>query len=225
MPINLDWRDVPVADTLEPLLGLPVVVDHNVRSMALAECRFGVTRGVGSVAFVYLRTGLGAGLVVQGQPFSGGFHGAIELGHLQVVDNGADCVCGGQGCIETVIAEKALRETAESLGLSVDGDNPLTAIWNAAATDEKARAALDNIVSTLAHGLAAIVNLLNPEVILLGGALAAVPPAFFERVTSTTNRGVFPLLRPSVRIEPSSLGMDAGVLGGATAALDRFFYV
>lgn len=225
MPINLNWRDVPVADALEPLIGLPVVVDHNVRSMALAESRFGVARGLASVAFVYLRTGLGAGLVVQGQPFSGGVHGAIELGHLQVIADGIDCVCGSSGCIETVLAEGRLRALAEGFGLVVDSDNPLIAIWNASATDEGARKALDLIISTLAHGLASVVNLLNPEVILLGGALAAVPDEFFARVTTTTNRAVFPLLREAVRIERSSLGMDAGVLGGATAALDRFFYV
>ncbi len=225
LPINLDWRDVPVADIMEPLIGLPVRVDHNVRSMALAEHRFGVAQDCESVAFVYLRTGLGAGLVVHGQPFSGGVHGAIELGHLQGVADGASCICGSTGCLETVLSERALREQATALGLDESDGNPLTAMWHAAETDKSAREAIDRIVAMLSHGLAAFVNMLNPELILLGGALAAVPDAFFERVTATTNRAVFPLLRPSVRIEPSSLGMDAGVLGGATSALERYFYV
>lgn len=226
MPINLDWRDVPVADVLEPAIGLPVVLEHNVRSMALAENRFGIARGLGSVAFVYLRTGIGAGLVVQGQPFSGGFHGAIELGHVQAVPDGANCVCGNVGCIETVLSEAALLDTIQRLGLPDHGDNALTTIWNSAANgDAAAQQSRDLIIRVLSHGLAAIVNLLNPEVILLGGALAEVPDDFFSSVTSTTGQAVFPLLRPAIRIEPSNLGMNAGVVGGATVALDRYFYV
>tara|TARA_B100000519_G_C14260652_1_gene447665 strand:+ start:9509 stop:10660 length:1152 start_codon:yes stop_codon:yes gene_type:complete len=222
-PINLDWRDVAVSDLMEPILGVPVTVEHNVRSMALAETRFGSAQGAGSVAFVYLRTGLGAGLVVEGQPFSGGVHGAIELGHLQVIDNGADCVCGSTGCLETVVSEPALRARAAELGL--DGtDNPITAIWEAAGTRADARDSIAAVITPLAKGLSAIVNLLNPEVILLGGALADVPEPFFERVTEETRSAVFPLIRSSVHIDPSSLGMDAGVIGAGAVALDRYFY-
>ncbi|CAO1653098.1 Putative NBD/HSP70 family sugar kinase [Salinibacterium sp. NYA9b] len=225
LPINLDWRDVPVADILEPLTGLPVTVEHNVRSMALAEARFGVAKDLGSVAFIYLRTGLGAGLVVEGQPFAGGVRGAIELGHLHVIDNGIDCVCGGNGCLETIVSEGALQRQLAEAGLSSNGGGALTALYAAADTNETARASIDSIITQLATATSAIVNLLNPDVILLGGALAEVPEAFFERLTEQTRQQVFPLIRPLVRIEPSSLGMYAGVLGGGTAALERYFYI
>lgn len=221
LPINLDWRDVAVADILEPLLDLPVRVEHNVRSMALAESRFGVGRGLGSLAFVYLRTGLGAGLVVQGQPFTGGVHGAIELGHLQVLDGGDECVCGNHGCLETVVSDPALRRLLDRLGVDA-GDNPLLALWN--ANTPEAQAAVDQIVASIAKGLASIVNLLNPELLLLGGALAAIPSEMSERIVAATRVGVFPTVRESVRIQPSTLGMDAGVLGGGTVALDAYFY-
>lgn len=221
LPMNLSWRDVPVADLLEPLLGLPVRVEHNVRSMALAEVRFGVGRGLGSVGFVYLRTGLGAGLVLAGQPFAGGVHGAIELGHLQVVDGGELCVCGNHGCLETVVSDASLRARAAALGLD-PVPNALTAI--ADSPDRGAAADLELIVSAVAKGLASVVNLLNPELILLGGALAAIPDPLFDRIDSATRAAVFPTVRESTRIERSALGMDAGVLGGGTAALDHFFY-
>lgn len=223
LTINLPWQEVPVAELVEPLLGLPVVVDHNVRSMALAEARFGAGRGHDSVAFVYLRTGLGAGLVVKGQPFSGGVHGAIELGHMRTVDADERCVCGNIGCLETVVSERTLRARADELGLEPT-DDPLTAIWDAQETDERAGAVIDRIVMAMANGLASVVNLLNPELILLGGALGAVPAPLLDRITRQTLAAVFPVIRESVRIEPSRLGMDAGVLGGATVALDTFFY-
>jgi predicted NBD/HSP70 family sugar kinase len=224
MPINLPWRDVAVADRLEPASGLPTLVEHNVRSMALAEARFGAARDAHSVAFVYLRTGIGAGLVIAGQGFQGGVHGAIELGHLRVVDGGAPCVCGGRGCLETVVSERALRATLGRLGLDDDGREPLAALIGVSARRPDVAAELDRIVGHLAAGLAALVNLLTPEVIVLGGAFSTVPDAFIRRLADGTREATFPTIRPSVTLRRSSLGMDGGVNGAATTALDHFFY-
>lgn len=224
MAMNLDWRDVPVADLLEERLSLPVVVEHNVRAMALAEARSGLGRGLGSVAFVYLRTGLGAGLVVAGRGFQGGVRGAVELGHLRVVDNGAPCVCGGHGCLETVVSDRALRRALADLGVDPVRVEPLLALVTAAETSAPAAAALDQVVTHLATGLAALMNLLRPESILLGGAFAQVPDSFVDRLADETREAVFPVIRPAVRIQRSGLPTDPGVDGAATVALDRFFY-
>lgn len=220
---RLDWRDVPVAETLEALTGTAVTVEHNVRAMALAEARYGQGRGLRSVAFVYLRSGLGAGLVVQGQPFSGGVRGAVEIGHLQVIEGGAACVCGGRGCIETVLSDTALRAATKRLRI-VPEPNPLSALWSAAQRRADAAKAIDGIVAPLSTGLSALATLLNPELMLLGGALADIPDALFERIVQATWRRALPVLRTSSRIERSRLGADAGLAGGATVALDRFFY-
>lgn len=221
--IRLDWRDVPVADTLEALTGIATTVEHNVRAMALAEARYGQGRGLRSVAFVYLRSGLGAGLVVQGQPFSGGVHGAIEIGHLQVIEGGVACVCGGKGCIETVMSEAALRAVTKRLRI-VPEPNALTAIWSAAQRRQDAAQVIDGIVAPLATGLSALATLLNPELVLLGGALADIPDALFERIVQAAWQRALPVVRTSSRIERSQLGVDAGLAGGATVALDRFLY-
>jgi predicted NBD/HSP70 family sugar kinase len=221
--IRLDWRDVPVAETLETLTGIATTVEHNVRAMALAEARYGQGKGLRSVAFVYLRSGLGAGLVVQGQPFSGGVHGAIEIGHLQVIEGGVACVCGGRGCIETVMSETALRATTKRLRI-VPEPNALTAIWSAAQRREDAARVIDGIVGPLATGLSALATLLNPELVLLGGALADIPDALFEQIVQAAWRRALPVVRTSSRIARSQLGADAGLAGGATVALDRFLY-
>lgn len=229
LSLRLDWRNVPMAEQLEALTGLPVTVEHNVRAMALAEARFGQGKGLGSVAFVYLRAGLGAGLVVQGQPFAGGVHGAVEIGHLPMSGNGLACICGGRGCIETTLADSALRATVQALGLTA-GPSPLVAIWQAATTPSAAppaaaARAVESIVTPLATGLSALMTLLNPELVLLGGVLADMPEPMFDQVVQASWRGAFPLIRGSSRIERSQLGPDAGLAGGATAALDRFVYV
>lgn len=221
--IHLHWRDTAVADTLERLTGLAVTVEHNVRAMALAEARFGQGKGIASVAFVYLRTGLGAGLVVEGQPFSGGVHGAIELGHLPVIRDGMACVCGGRGCIETVLSEAALRATTEKLDLDPQ-PNALTALWAASRKRRDAARALEAIVGPLATGLSALTTLLNPELVLLGGALANIPDELFEQIVEASWRGAFPAIQASIRMERSQLGSEVGLIGAAAVALDRFFY-
>ena len=220
--IRLDWRDVPVADMLEALTGIATTVEHNVRAMALAETRFGQGRGLRSVAFVYLKSGLGAGLVVQGQPFSGGVHGAVELGHLQVIEGGVACICGGRGCIETVVSEAALRAVTKRLRILPE-PNPLTAIWSAAQRRKDAALVIEGIVAPLSTGLSALVTLLNPELVLLGGALADIPDALFNQIVQASWRRALPVVRESSRIERSHLGADAGLVGCATVALDRFF--
>ncbi|WP_162605481.1 ROK family transcriptional regulator [Jiangella ureilytica] len=224
LTINLPWRDVPVADRLERMVGLPVVVDHNVRSMALAEAHFGAGKGLRSVAFIYLRMGLGAGLVVEGQAFQGGVHGAIEIGHLRVAEGGEKCICGGVGCLETVLSERSLRTALDDLELPSDVSNPFVALLSAAEADPAVAAHAEMMTKRFATGLSALVNLLNPELILLGGFLSAVPEEFVGRLTEATREAVFPIIRPTVQLARSDLGLDAGVYGGATVALDQFFY-
>jgi len=224
MPTNLPWSDVAVADALESRLGMPVVVEHNVRSMALAAFSWGGTTG-NVVAFVYLRTGLGAGLVVDGQPFQGGVRGAIELGHLHIADTGVRCACGGVGCLETVVSDAALRRFLASIGQDPGMMTPLAALLTTAeAGHPGALAQAERIVQHLSVGLSALVNLLAPDVILLGGALGSVPDWFLARLQDSTDAVTFPLIRGAVRLQRSALGDDAAVKGAASVALDRLVY-
>src|SRR6266540_1245444 len=124
LAINLGWRDVDFATPLEAALGVPVTVEHNVRAMALAEARYGAARGEDSIFYVYVRTGVGAGMIVAGEPFRSGAHGACELGHLRVVNDGPRCTCGATGCLETLIAEPALAPRVTA-AIQQQPDGPL----------------------------------------------------------------------------------------------------
>jgi predicted NBD/HSP70 family sugar kinase len=224
-PINLPtWHDVPVADILEERTGLATAVEHNVRAMAMAEARFGAARKTESVVFVYAQTGLGAGLVTRGQPFPAGIHGAIEIGHLHAADNARACPCGNTGCLETIVSEPAFLRAAAETGVALDGTNPLVALHEAAAENPAARHAIDTIVTALARALAAVVNLLNPEVILLGGLLLDTPPPLLARLTRAARDLAFPVASERIDIRPADLGAHAGLIGAGSAALDRFLY-
>jgi predicted NBD/HSP70 family sugar kinase len=235
LAINLGWRDVDFATPLEAALGVPVTVEHNVRAMALAEVRYGAARGEDSVFYVYVRSGVGAGMIVDGEPFRSGAHGACELGHLHIVDHGARCTCGATGCLETLIAEPAL---ARRVGAAVERapDGPLAAQLHdhtgllaaldlaSAGGDPDAEEILADLVEHLTTGLASVVNLLNPDLIILGGLFADAPDAIFDRVREDLRVKAFPVLRDTVRVERTSLGLDAGMTGAAAFALEQFFY-
>ncbi|MEV0829535.1 ROK family transcriptional regulator [Nonomuraea rubra] len=224
LSVNLGWREVDFADPLERALGVPAVVDHNVRAMALAEARYGDTGGADPLLYAYVRTGVGAGLVIGGQPFRSGTHGVTELGHLRVVERGRPCACGATGCLETVVAEPYLAERARAL-LGRDSTDPLADLASAAAGgDGRAGAALDEVVDRLATGLASAVNLLNPALILLGGAFRTAPEPVLDQVRKALRARAFPVLRDTVQVRRATLGPDAGVVGSAAVALDRLFY-
>ncbi|MDP4502815.1 ROK family transcriptional regulator [Nonomuraea turcica] len=211
LSVNLGWRDVAFADLLEAALDVPTVVDHNVRSMALAECRYGETAGADPLLYVYVRTGVGAGLVIGGHPFRPGAYGVTELGHLRVLEKGRPCPCGATGCLETVVSEPYLIEQ-----LGRRSANPLAEIPDGL---------LDDLVDHLTTGLASAVNLLNPELILLGGIFAPAPESVFDRVRAALRAKAFPVLRDAVRVERPTLGGEAaGVVGGAAVALDCYLY-
>lgn len=213
--INVGWRNVPFAELMEQALGKPAIVEHNVSAMALAESRYGIGRNVPALLYVYLRTGLGAGLVVDGMPFRPGGHGAVELGHIQITQNGAPCACGNTGCLETFVRESTLMQAA---GLTGPAPAHLFSYV------EKNPEAWDVVVQHLTSALASAVNLLTPDLIVFGGHLGEAPESLFERLRSDLPPRVMPHMRDILNIQRSNLGQQAGAIGGAAVALDHFFY-
>lgn len=223
LSINLGWDDTPVADILENRLGLPTVVDHNGRALALAESRYG-DHSASSIAYVYVRTGVGLGLVLRGEPFEGGRHGVTELGHVRVVDDGLLCSCGAHGCLETVVSEPYLYRRLSTLGVERDPDHTIfTQLEQAQAGSPAVRSLRAEVIRRFAQGIGGMVNLLNPEIIILGGALSDAPSAFLEDLESLTRQEIFPLLRPALTLSRPTLD-DAGVSGGAAVALEAALY-
>jgi len=223
LAINLGWQDVPFSDYLEDEFGLPTVVDHNVRAMATAEAHFRQHPDGDTLLFVYVRTGVGAGAVIDGVPFRPGPYGVTELGHLQVVEKGRLCACGANGCLETVASEPYLLEQLKLIGRP--RGPALPGLMSAVALgDPQAKKVLDDLIDHLSTGLASAVNLLNPRLILLGGMFEDAPEDLVERLRADLTTKAFPALHGTFRVEVSGLGPHAGVIGGAAVALDTFFY-
>ncbi len=234
---NLGWRDVPIRDWFSERLELPVCVDNNVRAMALGEAMFGTGRDVYALAFVYARIGVGAGFVVDGQLYRGGGAGAGEIGHTTIIPDGGElCRCGNTGCLETLVSEPTIIRLAKELARQ-DEHGTLAAnlqdmeeatieqVFAAArAGDTATRAMLDERAHYMGIALANLVNVFNPELIVLGGIFTQGPDLLLPPIESTMRQRAFANLGERVRLQTTSFGREAGVIGAAALALNAFFY-
>ncbi|MER5641443.1 ROK family protein [Kitasatospora sp. NPDC002227] len=214
---NLGWRDVPVRAWLAEELGLPVAFGHDVRAGGLAEARRGAGRGCRSFLFVPVGTGVAAAVVLDGRPLLGGRGFAGELGHLVVRPGGEPCPCGNRGCVETLASASAIarRYRRATGGEEVDAEEVRR---RAEAGDRAASAVWSEAVEALADGLAATVNLFDPERIVIGGGLArAGEPYFGPLRAALAERLTF---REAPPVVPAELGHQAGCLGAALLAQD-----
>lgn len=235
---NLDWHHVPIRDYLESRLGLPVVVENNVRAMALGEAYFGCGREAQSLAFVYGRTGVGAGFVINHQLFRGSSTGAGEIGHMILVsENGELCRCGNHGCLETLVSESVIIHRAQGIAeaepdgilahfLANPGERSMVeCVFQAARQGDLAVLQLFREIGYyLGIALANLVNIFNPELIILGGLFAQAEDLIFPVVRDTLNRLAFAGLGEKVRLVTTSFSWRAGVTGAAALALLTFFY-
>ena len=236
---NLNWHDVNIRDYFQNQMHMPVFVDNNVRAMAVGETYFGIGRGVDSLAFVYGRVGVGAGLILRGQPFRGSVSGAGEIGHtVMLLEGGEKCRCGNNGCLETLVSESAILRTAEVIaGRNPEGTlasimrdrkdlTPIDRIFEAGRQgDEEVRQMLRERAYYLGVALAGLVNLFNPEMIILGGIFFSGEEFFLETVRKVTRQMAFGRMGERVRICSTGFGWDAGVLGATALALLQFFYL
>lgn len=235
---NLGWENIPIREWLTEKLNLPVAVDNNVKAMALGEAFFGSERNIGSLAFVYGRMGVGSGLVVDNRLMRGADLGAGEIGHMILMaDEGRKCHCGQYGCLETLVSEGVLLQQAE---VAVQGhpDSILAELW---PTVEKKQVALlfqaaregDQIAVEIIHraahylgiALANLVNLFNPELIILGGLFAEGQDLILPVAKETLAQTAFAGLGRKVRLQATQFGWQAGIVGAAALALTNFFYL
>lgn len=222
----LGWDEVPVADAFEDAFGVDCVVDHNVRAMAIGESRYGVGRGLSSLGFIYIRRGVGAGLILDGKAYRDRHNHAAEFGHMRVTGSGPLCRCGGAGCLETVVSDAPVRRRLEAIGVVAPGSQDFVRPFLEAVRDghDAAVRLRDDVVDHVGTALVNVVNLLNPEVVVLGGLLHDLSPVLSGALQDTVTSRVVPNLSAGVRVVTSAHGRDAGLVGAGTLALDRFVF-
>ncbi|GLY55073.1 ROK family transcriptional regulator [Lentzea sp. NBRC 102530] len=212
---NLHWTGVALGKRLEAVLKLPVQVGNDAELGALAEHVRGAARESSDMVYISADVGVGGGVILAGQPLrgSGGYVG--ELGHMVVNPNGRRCYCGCDGCWETEVGEPAL---CRALGLPDDA--PRGAVVAALrALDEPA--VLDEFAGWLALGLSNIVNVLGPELVVLGDLYTALPASVVDSVSSSVQkRSLVSRALGGAQVVTSPLGRDAKLVGAAELAFE-----
>lgn len=211
------WTGTRIAEELEAALGLPVAVENDANALAAAECHFGAARGCSDFVCITLGTGVGGGCYVAGRLNRGSHFFANALGHIPVVAEGLPCTCGLKGCLEAYANAAALLRYA---GGSYSTAEEVIAAANTGVA--LAQAAVRSYAGYLARGAATIIQLLDPEMLVLAGGIAQKNPLLVASLESElTSRLTVPILR-KLRVAVSSLGYYAGVYGAAAITRERY---
>jgi predicted NBD/HSP70 family sugar kinase len=205
----------PVNVDLESILGIPVAIENDANCFALAETRLGAVLEIAPAANVVfgviMGTGVGGGVVVEGNLISGRNFIAGEWGHNYLDASGGDCYCGRSGCVETILSGPGLEKYYTSLAAE---NQPLDRIVKlASAGDGNASKTMDRLIAFFGLGLASVINILDPEVIVLGGGVGNIDLLYTRGVEEVAKNIFAPKMQ--TRIIRPSLGDSAGVFGAA----------
>lgn len=235
---NLGWENIPIREWLSERLEFPIIVDNNVKAMALGEAFFGAGRNASSLVFVYGRAGVGSGIVIGNRMLRGADLGAGEVGHMIIMTHGGlPCRCGQSGCLETLIAEPALIHQAEkaasenpssllAVKLKLANARPSDLLFQAAREgDPQAIRIVEQASYYLGISLANIVNLLNPQMIVLGGLYIQGQDLILPVARKTLSETAIGGLGKKVELRATSFGWQAGIVGAASLVLTNLFYL
>lgn len=206
---NLGWKNVPVAELLAKQLPIPIRVANNADCAVLGEIAAGAARGCDDVLLITVGRGVGSGLVHNGQLYDG-----AEFGHMVIEDGGRLCSCGRRGCWEAYVSGTALRkETAETLGRPMEWKE----LWQLASEgDAQAKTLADSYIRRLSTGVVNLVNILHPEMVVIGGNLAAFGETWLEPLKQSVQSKSFGGADSAMpEIRAGILGRKAGTLGAA----------
>lgn len=217
--IHPEWVGVAVREDMEALFGVPVYVDNDCNLGALAEVTWGDYRTTENLAFVKIGTGIGSGLVINGQPFRGKIGVTGEIGHTTLDDQGSVCRCGNRGCLETVASTKIMLDllSGHSPAVLTTQDIVRLALKGDAATLR----VIDDTGQAVGRALGTLANLINPEVIVVGGPLSALGEVLVAPVRRGLIRYAIPVVGESTTVAPTSLGDRAEALGAATLVIQN----
>lgn len=229
-PPNLGWETVNVKQRLESIFSCPVAVVNDADAGIYAEYRQGAAQGARCVIGVFCGTGIGGGCVYQGEILQGANGSScFEIGHVQVMSNGPRCGCGQRGCLESVASRLAIA--SQCARAAYHGDAPYLlekagtdlanirsgALANAVKQgDEGVKDVVREAARYIGIAIGSVVNLMNPDVVILGGGMVeAMPEIFVDRVARSANKRSMPAFRDKFAVKPAALMDDAGVLGAA----------
>jgi glucokinase len=230
---NLHWKDVPLIDRLEPLVSMPVFVENDANAAAFGEAWAGAARNLECTILLTLGTGIGGGVVLNGKVWRGVTDTAAELGHMVIDYNGRPCSCGNRGCIEAYASAPAVaarmkeaieagRESSLRDAILAGEDVDSKRIYDAAvAGDELSREIIEETGRLLGVAVANYVNIFNPNYVILHGGMVEAGEMLLAPLREELAGRSFEASRRHLKVLPSALKGDAGIVGAAGCAFAR----
>lgn len=233
----LGWENVPLKKMLEDKLGINVYIDNDVNTLAIAEKIFGVAQKYENFILVTIGRGVGAGIFIKGELYRGAIGGAGEFGHIVVDPNGLLCECGNRGCLETFIADPFIIERVKTrlkkgeksiitnLIDNYDEITPQIILEAANLGDKFSKEIFKKVGEYLGRGLSVLVNILNPELIILSGEGMRAQEFIMESTIKSLKSHTFANMCEKLEIVPLKLGDDSWAVGAAALAINKIFEV
>lgn len=218
---NLGWKELNIANPIKEAFRLPVTVENNVKAMALGERWFGKGKKTNNFILLYISLGIGSGIIIDGKLYKGANNGAGEIGHTIVSEDGELCNCGKRGCLETFASARAIVKNYK--GSSSDEDSGIDEIKSSIEKgDKRALEVVERAGYYLGIGISNLVNILDPEMIILAGRVTRLGKFLIEPMKKSLESRLFST--KSIRIDFSELGKEIGLYGASALALQKFFY-
>jgi len=227
------WENIALRSIVEEKYKLPTFLLNDADAAALGEHRYGVGKGLSTLILLTLGTGIGGGIIIDGRLYLGATASSAEIGHMVIDANGPECKCGHSGCLETLASGTAVAREAISkinqgekttlvdrVNGNIEEISAETVYLAAIEGDPLSLEAIAKAAYYLGIGVVNLVNIFNPEMVVMGGGMANMGDLLLEPVREKVKERAFPFLAKEVRIVPAQLGNDAGIFGAAAFALD-----
>lgn len=226
---NIDWRDVPLVEQFKESFKIPIGVANDADAAGLGEVYAGSAKGLNNAVLLTLGTGVGSGVVIDKKIFGGALVGGCELGHMIIDIDGKNCTCGSKGCLEAYASATAMMKMGKNL-VEVESETQLSKECNgdlekitakmifdcAECGDEHSQKIVDEYLKYLSLGIANVVNIFRPEVVILGGGIANQKEKLTSKLQPIVNNLIFGKEDSEMpKIVTSQLGNDAGIIGAA----------
>jgi len=228
------WNNVPLVSILEDQLKLPIFLENDANAAALAEWWMGAGKKVDNLVLLTLGTGIGGGIIIGGEVLHGAWDTAAEIGHMIIHEGGLLCGCGKRGCLEAYASATGVIKRTVSF-MKAGGDTVLRElvhdhleditcelVYRAAERgDELSQRIVEETARYLGIGIASLVNVINPEMVILSGGMTAAGDLLFEPVRKYARKYALEAAIRGVRVVPAKLGGNTGALGAAATVLKR----
>jgi len=222
------WQNVPIRKIFEQRFDIPTWVDNDANLLALAEARHGAGKRFHDLLCVTLGTGIGGGIVLNDQLHRGMHYSAAEIGHVIIEYGGRPCNCGNRGCLEAYAAAPAMvdryRHKLKRTGVifDIDGLSAELIFEKAQLNEDLARETINETCDYLGAGLASIVNVIDPEIVIIGGGVAEAGMEFIRRIEHVIRQFTLKPIAQKIKVAKAQLNLDAGVVGAILLAAENY---